>query len=158
MVAHALEVALEVLATDDHRASAVVGMETERLSIEQVLIEEQDHMVVRIVNKTERADAAWFESEILEHTFVAGKGEFARGVLACGKECSFETLLKVMNSQIVVAVKADEVVLRALVVAHEDVLAMHTAVVLPPTLGLLDGLAFGVVVAGEGYLMLSEVC
>ena len=106
-------------------------------------------MVVRIVDKTERADAAWFESEVLEHAFGAGKGEFARGVLACGKERSFEALLKVMNSQVVVAVKAYEVVLRALVVAHEDVLAMNTAVVLPPTLGLLDGLALGVVVAGE---------
>ena len=40
MVANALEVALEVLSLDDHRASAVVRMETERLGIEQVLIEE----------------------------------------------------------------------------------------------------------------------
>ena len=47
-----------------------------------------------------------------------------------------------------VAVKADEVVLRPFVVTHEDVLAMHTAIVLPPALGLLDGLALGVVVAG----------
>ena len=47
-----------------------------------------------------------------------------------------------------VAVEADEVVLRTLVVAHEDILAMHTAIVLPPAFGLLDGLALGVVVAG----------
>ena len=56
------------------------------------------------------------------------------------------------------AVKADEVVLRPFVVAHEDVLAMHTAIVLPPALGLLDGLALGVVVALKRYLMLGEVC
>jgi len=57
-----------------------------------------------------------------------------------------------------VAVEADEVMLGTLVVAHEDVLAMHTAIVLPPAFGLLDGLTLGVVVAFKRYLMLSEVC
>ena len=33
MVAHALEVVLEVLATDDYRTPAVIGMETERLGL-----------------------------------------------------------------------------------------------------------------------------
>ena len=33
MVAHALEVALEVLATDDYRTPAIVGVETERLGL-----------------------------------------------------------------------------------------------------------------------------
>ena len=40
MVAHALEVALKVLSLDDHRASAVVRMETERLSLQEVLVKE----------------------------------------------------------------------------------------------------------------------
>jgi hypothetical protein len=40
MIAHALEVVLEVLATDDHRASAVIGVKTERLSLQEVLVEE----------------------------------------------------------------------------------------------------------------------
>ena len=78
MVAHTLEVAFKIFSLNDHRTPAIVGVETERLSIEQVLVEEQDHMVVCIVDKTERADAAWFESEVLEHTFRASKGEFAR--------------------------------------------------------------------------------
>ena len=158
MVAHTLEVAFKIFSLNDHRTPAIVGVETERLSIEQVLVEEQDHMVVRIVDKTERADAAWFESEVLEHAFGAGKGEFARGVLASSQERSFEALLQVVDCQVMLAVEAYEVVLRTLVVAHEDVLAMHAAIVLPPAFGLLDGLAFGVVVAGERYLMLSEVC
>ena len=148
-----LEVSLKILQLDDHRASAVVGMETERLSIEEVLVEEQDHMVFGVVDKTEGTNASWLEAKVFEHTFGAGEGKFARGVLACGKERSFEALLQVVDSQVMVAVKADEVVLRTLVVAHEDVLAMHTAVVLPPTLGLLDGLALGVVVAGERYVV-----
>ena len=40
MVAHALEVSLEVLALDDYRASAVIGVEAERISLKEVLIEE----------------------------------------------------------------------------------------------------------------------
>lgn len=153
-----LEVSLKILQLDDHRASAVVGVKAERIGLEEVLIEEQDHMVVCVVDKTEGANASWLEAKVFEHAFGAGEGKFARGVLACGKERGFEALLQIVDCQVMVAVKADEVVLRTLVVAHEDVLAMHTAVVLPPTLGLLDGLAFGVVVAGERYLMLGEVC
>ena len=111
-------------------------------------------MVILIIDKTKRADTTRFESEVLEHAFGASEREFAWGVFACGKERSFEALLEVVDSQVMVAVKTDEVMLCTLVVAHEDVLAMHTAVVLPPTLGLLDGLAFGMVVAFKRYLML----
>ena len=154
MVAHTLEIALEVLQLDDHSASAVIGVKAERLGLEEVLVKEQDHMVFGVVDKTEGTNASWLEAKVFEHTFGAGEREFARGVLACGKERGFEALLQVVDSQVMVAVKADEVVLRTLVVAHEDVLAMHTAIVFPPTFCLLDGLAFGVVVAFKRYLML----
>ena len=40
MVAHALEVALEVLALDDYRATAVIGVKAKRISLKEVLIEE----------------------------------------------------------------------------------------------------------------------
>ena len=154
MIAHTLEVALEVLQLDDYRTPAIVGVETERLSIEQVLIEEQDHMVVCIVDKTERADTAWFQTKVFEHTLGTSEGEFARGVLACGKERGLEALLQVVDGQVVVAVKADEVVLRPFVVAHKDVFAMHTAIILPPTFGLLDGLTFRMVITGKRYLII----
>ena len=52
------------------------------------------------------------------------------------------------------AVKADEVVLRPFVVAHEDILAMYTAIVLPPTFGLLDSLTFRMVITGKRYLII----
>ena len=115
-------------------------------------------MVFSVVDQTKWANATGFEAKVFEHTFGAGEGKFARGVLACGKERSFEALLQVVDSQVMVAVKADEVVLRTLVVAHEDVLAMHTAIILPPAFSLFNGLALGVVVAFKRYLMLSEVC
>ena len=62
-----------------------------------------------------------------------------------------------MDVEVVVAMETDEVVLVALVVAHEDVLAMHRPVVPPPALCLFDGLAFRVIVAGEGNVVLLEV-
>ena len=158
MIAHTLEVAFKILSLDDHRTSAVVGMKTERLGLKEVLVEEQDDMVLLIIDQAKRADTTWFESEVLEHAFGAGEREFAWGVLACGKECSFEALLEVVDSQVVLAVEADEVVLCTLVVAHEDVLAMHTAVVLPPAFGLFDSLTLGVVVAGKRYLIIRQVC
>jgi hypothetical protein len=115
-------------------------------------------MVILIIDKTKRADTTGFESEVFEHTLGASKREFARGVLACGEKCSFKALLQVVDSQVMLAVKAYEVVLRTLVIAHEDILAMHTTIVLPPAFGLLDGLTLRVVVAFKRYLMLSEVC
>ena len=40
MVAHALEVALEILSLDDHCATAVIGVKTERLGLQEVLVQE----------------------------------------------------------------------------------------------------------------------
>ena len=40
LVAYELKVALEVFTLDDHRASAIVRVKTERLSLQEVLVEE----------------------------------------------------------------------------------------------------------------------
>jgi hypothetical protein len=61
-----------------------------------------------------------------------------------------------VDVEIVVAMEADEVVLIALVVAHEDVFAMHRPVVVPPPLCFLDGLSLGMLVASERYVVLAE--
>ena len=66
-------------------------------------------------------------------------------------------MLYVMYRQIVIAGETDEVMLVALVVAHEDVLAMHTPVVLPPPLRLLNGPALRMVVRRERYSVLLQV-
>jgi hypothetical protein len=41
----------------------------------------------------------------------------------------------------------------ALVIAHKDVLAMHTTIILPPAFRLLDGLTLGMIVALKWNLM-----
>ena len=114
-------------------------------------------MLFFVINESKGADAAGFESQIAHHAFGTGKREFAGRVLTRCQQGSFEPLLQIVDSQVMIAVKADEVMLRALVVAHEDILAMHAAIVLPPAFSLLDGLALGVVVARVWYVMRSQV-
>ena len=145
-VADTLEVLLEGRTGDDHRAAAVVGVETEAVCLQEVLVQEENDMVLGVIDESEWTDAAWFQAQVAHHTLGTGKRQLAGGRLSRGLQGGFETLLKVVDSQVVVAMEADEVVPVALVVAHEDVLAMHTAVIVPPTLRLLDGLALGVVV------------
>ena len=53
--------------------------------------------------------------------------------------------------------EANKIVLITFVITHEDILAMHAAILSPPTLRFLDGLAFGMVVAGEWDLVCREV-
>ena len=69
----------------------------------------------------------------------------------------FKPMLNVVNRQIVVAGKADEIVLIALVIAHEDILTMHASIIVPPTFCLLDGFAFGMIVGGERNVVFSEI-
>lgn len=57
-VAHGGEVLLKSFPADDDRSAAVIGVKTERLSILQTAVEEQYHMVLRVVDETEGTDAA----------------------------------------------------------------------------------------------------
>ena len=43
-------------------------------------------------------------------------------------------------------------------IAHKDILAVHATIIFPPAFRLLNGFAFGVVVAGVRYLMLCQIC
>ena len=56
-----------------------------------------------------------------------------------------------------VAMEAYKVMAVTLMIAHEDILAMHRPVVVPPTLRFLDGLAFGVVIGREGDVMVLQI-
>ena len=62
-----------------------------------------------------------------------------------------------MYIQIVVAMVTYQIVLITLVITQEDILAMHTPIVLPPSLSLLNGLTLGVIIVGERYIMLTQV-
>ena len=151
------EVVLKSVLGDDDCAAAVVGMERERRGVFQTAVEEENDVVVCVVNKPERADRTRFQTQITHHPFGRSKRQFAGGFLALGDENLLQPMLYVMNRQVFVARETDEVMLVALVIAHEDVLAMHRPVVMPPTLRLLDGLAFGVVIGREGDVMVLQI-
>ena len=57
-----------------------------------------------------------------------------------------------------VAMETDEIVAVSLVVAEEEILAMYTAIVAPPALCLLYGLAIGMIIIFKGDVVLPQVC
>jgi hypothetical protein len=63
-------------------------------------------------------------------------------------------MLYIMNCQIVIARKTDKIMLVALMIAHEDILAVQRTVVMPPSFRLLNGLSLGVVIGGERNVVL----
>ena len=110
-------------------------------------------MVFGIVDESERRDAARFEPQIAHHALRRGETEFARSGFPCCLQLLFEAMLQVVNVQTVVAIEADEIMLIPFVVAQEDVFAVHTAIILPPSLGFFDGFAFGMCIAREWDIM-----
>lgn len=149
-VAEGGEIGLEGFTGDDYRAAAVVGVEGQGGGIEECGVEEEMDMVFLVVDESEWRYAARFEPEIAHHSLWGCEGEFSWCRLALTDESLFQTALKVVDVEVVVAVETDEVVLVAFVVAEEDVLAVDASVVLPPAFGFLNGLAFGVVIDGVG--------
>ena len=156
-IAYARQVLLEGGLGDDYRAATVIGVEAQGRSVFQSAVEKENDVVLGVVDESERTDAAGFETKIAHHPLRRGKGQFAGCLHALRDENILEPVLNVMNRQIVVAMEADEVVLVALVVAHEYVLAMHAPVVVPPALGFLYRLAFRVIVGREGDVMFAQI-
>ena len=152
-----MEVFLKHLTADDHCGATVVGMERELLGLLEAVVEEEDHMLVGIVDETERGDAPGFETEVTHHAFGRSERELAGGIETLRHQFGFETMLEIMDVEIVVTMEAHEVMLIALVVTEENVLAMHRAIVFPPLFGLLNGLAFWMVIHFVVNVMLAEV-
>ena len=131
-------------------------MEGERLGLLEVRVEEEDDVMLLIIDQSEGRDTTRLEAEVLHHALGRGEAEFAGRVEASGHEALLETVLHVVDVHVMVAMEADEVVLVAFVIAEEKILAVDATVVFPPTLSFLDGLAFGVTVAGVRDAMLVE--
>ena len=79
------KVSLEILEADDHRPTAVVGVEGQGFAarvgvvavVEQCLVEEEVYMVLFIVDEAEWRDTAGFQSEVLHHALRRGERELA---------------------------------------------------------------------------------
>ncbi len=67
-----------------------------------------------------------------------------------------ETVLQVVDIQVVVAMKTDQIVLITFVVAKKEILAVHAPIVVPPLFGFFDGLTFRMCIAGERNIVLCK--
>ena len=120
-------------------------------------VEEEMDVVVGVVDETEGRHTARLQPQIALHALGRGKRQLAARRQALRHKRLLEPVLQVVDVQVVVAMETHQIVLVALVVAEEEVLAMHASVIVPPPLGFLDGLSFGVVVALEGNLMSPQI-
>ena len=109
--------------------------------IKQASIEEEVYMMLPVVDESEGRDAARFEPKVLHHAFWRSKRELSTRGFPLRLKCCFESSLEVVNVQIMVTMEADEVVLVAFMVSHDDVLAVNGTVLTPPTFRLFECLA-----------------
>ena len=105
------------------------------------------YVVFRVVDKAERRHGTRFEPQVAFHALRRGEGEFALP----------QSAFQIVNRQRAVAVETDQIMTGALVVAEEEVLAVHAAIVFPPAFCLLYGFAFGMVVAAEWNVVFFKV-
>ena len=154
-IPHASQITFEVFAADDYSATAVVGVERKGFGMPEVVVKEKMHMMVGIVDKSERRHTAGFESQILHHALRRSKGKLAARRESARHKRGLEASLKVVDGKVVVAVEAYEIVLVAFVVAEKQVLAVHRTVVLPPFFRFFNGFSLGMVVAFERYVVVA---
>ena len=133
-VAHRFEVAQKLLARDNHRTSAVVGVETQTLGSLQILVEEEMRVILLVIDKSEGRYRAGFQAEITLHSLWRGKTQLAL----------MQTVFEVVYCHIAVTIEAYQVVAIALMVTEKEVFAMHRAVLAPILLGNLNGWRFRV--------------
>ena len=127
-VAHRPKVAQKLLARDNHRTSAVVGVEAQTWRIFEVVVEEEVSVILLVVDKSKRRYRAWLQAEVPLHTLWRGETQLTL----------VQAVFKVVNCHILVAVEAHQVVAVAFVVAEKEVFAMYRAVLAPILLGNLD--------------------
>ena len=124
--------------------------------IKQAGIEEEVYMMLTVVDESEGRDAARFEPKVLHHAFWRSERELSTRGFPLRLKCRFESNLEVVNVQIMVTMEADEVVLVAFMVSHEDVLAVNGSVLAPLTFRLFDCLALRMLVTREWYVVFPK--
>ena len=67
-IPHRIQKLNEVLILDDDGGSIIVGMEAQPWGVLQILVDENMHVMLFVVDQAEGGDAAGFQAEILVHT------------------------------------------------------------------------------------------
>ncbi len=104
-------------------------MEAQARGIQEVLVDEEMHLMVFVVDEAEGGDAAGLQAEVFLQASLRGEGQLAL----------VQTLLEVVDVHLVHALEDYEVVLVALVVPEKQVLAVHGLKLAPVGQRLLDG-------------------
>ena len=116
------------------------------------------YVVICIIDKSERRHTARLKSEITHHALWRSEREFATGWQSLRRERSLKACLQVVDVKVMVAMEAYEVMAVTLMIAHEDILAMHASIIFPPSFGFFDGLSLWVIVTSERDVMFTQVC
>jgi len=90
-------------------------MKAQAWGVQEVLVDEEMHLVVFVVDEAERGDAAGFQAEVFLHALLRGEGQLAL----------VQALLQVVDVHLVHTLEDDQIVLVALVVPEEQVLAVR---------------------------------
>ena len=133
-------------------------MKTECLRLFEMVVEEEIDVVVSVIDKSERRHTARLKSEITHHALWRSEREFATGWQSLRRERSLKACLQVVDVKVMVAMEAYEVMAVTLMIAHEDILAMHASIIFPPSFGFFDGLSLWVIVTSERDVMFTQVC
>ena len=121
-------------------------MEAEVRGLEEVLVEEDAHMVVGVVDEGEGGDGAWRDAEVTLQAALGGEGELAL----------VEAMLDGMNVHRAVAGEDNEIVTVALVIAKEQVLAEVNVAVTEDFAGYVEGGEWGMLDVVEGDVETSQ--
>ena len=115
-------------------------MEAEVRGLEEVLVEEDAHVVVGVVDEGEGADGSGCDAEVTLQAMLGGEGELTL----------VEAMLDGMDVHRAVAGEDDEVVTVALVIAEEEVLAEVDVAVTEDFAGYVEGGEWGMLDVVEG--------
>ena len=127
-IAHILQKSFEIFTLHDERGSVLAWVEAHSLGILQLLVQEKMHVVFRVVDESERRHRTGFHAEVLHQTRLRGEAQLAL----------VQLFFNVVDIHVLVAIETDQIVLVALVVAEEKVLAMLGIVPRPILLSYLD--------------------
>ena len=103
-IANLLQIARKFIFRDYHRRAVVVRMEAVKIVFLQICIEEKMNMILCIVYKAERRHRAGSDSQILFHTRGRSKRQLTL----------MQTLLKVVNIEVLLAIEHHKIVAVAL--------------------------------------------
>ena len=128
-IGHVLQESFEIRTGNHQRSGVFAGVEAQTFGVLQLFVQEEVHVVFRVVDESERRYRTGFHAEVFHQSLLRGEAQFAL----------VQLFLDVVDVHVLVAVEADQIVLVALVVAEEKVLAVFRVVSGPILLGNLDG-------------------